>query len=109
MSRPRTFRPVAPAVRRLGHWCARLPQRVLIGVVQGYRLLLSPWLGSGCRFTPSCSAYALEALQRHGAGAGSYLTLRRLVRCHPWCDGGHDPVPAERPRLFPLQQHTPPS
>ena len=66
---------------------------VLIALVKGYRLLLSPWLGSGCRFTPSCSLYSLQALERHGAGAGTYLTLARLVRCHPWCDGGHDPVP----------------
>lgn len=75
-------------------------QSLLIGLVKGYRLLLSPWLGSACRFEPTCSSYALQALERHGAGAGSYLTLRRLARCQPWCDGGHDPVPAERPRLF---------
>jgi putative membrane protein insertion efficiency factor len=71
----------------------RLPQTVLIGIVKGYRLLLSPWLGSACRFEPTCSAYSLEALQQHGAAVGSYLTLYRLARCHPWCDGGHDPVP----------------
>jgi putative membrane protein insertion efficiency factor len=71
----------------------RLPQTVLIGIVKGYRLLLSPWLGSACRFEPTCSAYSLEALQRHGAVKGSYLTLYRLARCQPWCDGGHDPVP----------------
>lgn len=70
----------------------RLPQTVLIGLVKGYRLLLSPWLGSSCRFEPSCSVYSLQALQQHGAAMGSYLTLRRLVRCGPWCDGGHDPV-----------------
>ncbi len=68
-------------------------QKILIGIVQGYRWFLSPWLGSACRFTPTCSAYALEALQQHGAAHGSYLTARRLVRCHPWCMGGHDPVP----------------
>ena len=73
---------------------ARLPQQVLMMVVRAYRLLLSPWLGSGCRFEPTCSAYSLQALEQHGALAGSYLTLRRLVRCHPWCAGGHDPVPA---------------
>jgi uncharacterized protein len=73
---------------------------LLIGLVKGYRLLLSPWLGSACRFTPSCSAYSLQALERHGAAAGSYLTARRLARCHPWCAGGHDPVPEDRPRLF---------
>ncbi len=66
---------------------------ILLALVKGYRLLLSPWLGSGCRFTPTCSAYSLQALERHGAAAGTYLTLGRLVRCHPWCAGGHDPVP----------------
>ncbi len=74
-------------------------RRLLIGVVKGYRLFLSPWLGSACRFEPTCSAYSLQALERHGAAKGSYLTLRRLVRCHPWCDGGHDPVPQDL-RLF---------
>jgi len=62
---------------------------LLMGLVKGYRLLLSPWLGSACRFEPSCSAYALQALEQHGAAAGSYLTLRRLARCQPWCAGGH--------------------
>ena len=73
---------------------------ILIAVVKGYRLLLSPWLGSSCRFEPTCSAYSLEALQSHGAAVGGYLTLARIARCHPWCAGGHDPVPAEKPRLF---------
>ena len=73
---------------------------LLVALVRGYRFFLSPWLGSACRFTPSCSAYALESLQRHGALAGSSLTVARLARCHPWCDGGHDPVPAQPPRLF---------
>ncbi len=73
---------------------------LLVALVRGYRLLLSPWLGSACRFTPTCSAYAIEALDRHGAGWGSYLTLRRLARCHPWCDGGVDAVPSHSPRLF---------
>jgi putative membrane protein insertion efficiency factor len=77
-----------------------LIQRLLVGVVRGYRLLLSPWLGSSCRFEPTCSAYALDALSAHGAAAGSYLTLHRLVRCSPWCKGGHDPVPTQAPRLF---------
>lgn len=73
----------------------RLPQALLMGLVRAYRLLLSPSLGSSCRFEPTCSAYALQALAQHGAAGGSYLTLRRLVRCNPWCDGGHDPVPAK--------------
>ena len=72
----------------------RGPRRFLMGVVQGYRLLLSPWLGSQCRFEPTCSIYALQALERHGALHGSYLTLRRIGRCQPWCAGGCDPVPA---------------
>ena len=73
---------------------------LLIGLVKAYRLLLSPWLGSSCRFEPTCSAYSLQALQQHGAASGSYLTLARLARCHPWCAGGSDPVPVEKPRLF---------
>ena len=71
-------------------------QALLVGLVKGYRLFLSPWLGSSCRFTPTCSAYSLQALQEHGAGVGTYLTLKRIGRCHPWCDGGHDPVPPPR-------------
>ena len=73
---------------------------LLMGVVKGYRLLLSPWLGSSCRFEPTCSQYSLQALEAHGAAAGSYLTLARIARCHPWCAGGPDPVPLEKPRLF---------
>lgn len=73
------------------------PREGLMLLVRGYRLFFSAWLGSSCRFTPSCSAYALGALERHGALAGSYLTGRRLLRCHPGCDGGHDPVPDRAP------------
>ena len=73
---------------------------LLVALVKGYRLFLSPWLGSSCRFTPTCSAYSLEALERHGAAAGTYLTVARIARCQPWCKGGHDPVPLEKPRLF---------
>ena len=73
---------------------------LLMALVRGYRLTLSPWLGSVCRFEPTCSAYSLKALEQHGAAAGTYLTLRRLVRCQPWCDGGHDPVPDKAPKLF---------
>lgn len=75
-------------------------RRCLVNAVKAYRLLLSPWLGSSCRFDPTCSIYAIEALERHGAGVGSYLMLARLARCHPWCAGGHDPVPAHSPRIF---------
>ena len=72
----------------------------LIALVKGYRLLLSPWLGASCRFEPTCSVYAIRALERHGSLAGSYLTLRRLARCQPWCQGGRDPVPDTPPKLF---------
>lgn len=73
---------------------------LLQGVVRAYRLFLSPSLGSSCRFEPTCSLYALQALEQHGAALGSYLTLARIGRCHPWCTGGVDPVPTESPRLF---------
>ena len=74
--------------------------RALIALVRVYRLLLSPWLGNQCRFEPTCSAYAIGALGRHGALAGSYLAAARIARCHPWCEGGLDPVPQAPPRLF---------
>ena len=78
------------------HW----PRQALIGLVQGYRYLLKPWLGNACRFEPTCSQYALDALRAHGAAAGAALAAGRLLRCHPWCDGGHDPIPSRAPRLF---------
>ncbi|MFK7879508.1 membrane protein insertion efficiency factor YidD [Roseobacter sp.] len=67
--------------------------RVLSMPVYTYRLLFSPWVGHNCRFQPTCSAYALEALQKHGGVKGSILALRRLSRCHPWGSNGYDPVP----------------
>ena len=73
---------------------------LLISLVKAYRLFLSPWLATSCRFEPTCSRYALEALQAHGAALGTYLTAARIVRCHPWCAGGLDPVPMQSPRLF---------
>lgn len=67
--------------------------RFLRLLIRGYQVALSPYFGGGCRFHPTCSHYAIEALDRHGAVRGSWLTVRRLGRCHPWCTGGHDPVP----------------
>ena len=58
-----------------------------------YRVLISPWLGPNCRFEPSCSAYAIEALRQHGVFRGSGLAARRIARCHPWGSSGYDPVP----------------
>lgn len=69
---------------------------VLALPIRAYRLIASPWVGNGCRFQPTCSVYALEALRRHGAFRGSWLTLRRIVRCHPWGGQGFDPVPPDR-------------
>ncbi|MCP4431568.1 MAG: membrane protein insertion efficiency factor YidD [Gammaproteobacteria bacterium] len=68
-------------------------QKVLIVIIKIYQYLLSPWLGNQCRFTPSCSHYAIEAIECHGAIKGSLLSLKRLMSCHPWHVGGHDPVP----------------
>ncbi|WP_323142643.1 membrane protein insertion efficiency factor YidD [Massilia phyllosphaerae] len=67
--------------------------RLLVWLLRGYQLLVSPMLGQNCRFYPSCSHYAVEALQVHGTVRGSWLAVRRLGRCHPWNDGGVDPVP----------------
>ena len=63
--------------------------RLLALPVRGYRLVASPWVGHGCRFQPTCSAYALEALEAHGALRGGWLALRRVLRCHPWGGSGH--------------------
>lgn len=71
--------------------------RVLIGVVRFYQRAVSPFTPAACRFTPTCSEYARQALERHGALRGGGLALRRLVRCHPWGGHGYDPVPEERP------------
>jgi len=65
----------------------------LILLIRTYQLLLSPLLGNHCRFYPSCSQYAVEAIERHGPWRGSLLAVRRILRCHPWCPGGIDPVP----------------
>ena len=70
--------------------------RVLAALVQVYRRAVSPLLPPRCRFAPTCSAYALEALQVHGAARGGWLALRRVARCHPFHPGGHDPVPPAR-------------
>ncbi|MDD2934546.1 MAG: membrane protein insertion efficiency factor YidD [Methylotenera sp.] len=67
--------------------------RLLVGVVKAYQLILSPMLGQQCRFYPTCSQYAIEAIRKHGAFLGTYFTVRRLLRCHPWHAGGHDPIP----------------
>ncbi|MEO5687790.1 MAG: membrane protein insertion efficiency factor YidD [Burkholderiaceae bacterium] len=74
-----------------------LPRAALIGLVRAYRLLLSPWVGQSCRFAPTCSVYAIAALQRHGAVIGTGLAGWRILRCNPWCHGGCDEVPDNMP------------
>ncbi|MDE2612515.1 MAG: membrane protein insertion efficiency factor YidD [Burkholderiales bacterium] len=99
---------VADLARQAWRGLLALPARVLIALVLMYRYLLKPWLGNACRFEPTCSAYALVALRRHGAARGAALTGWRLARCHPWCDGGLDPVPPLGAGLFtrPLDRST---
>ncbi|MFL6551281.1 MAG: membrane protein insertion efficiency factor YidD [Povalibacter sp.] len=69
---------------------------ILTALIRTYRYLISPMLGSNCRFYPSCSCYAEEALQTHGVVRGTYLAGRRILRCHPWHPGGYDPVPEKQ-------------
>jgi putative membrane protein insertion efficiency factor len=71
----------------------RLLARLLLRLIAAYRYLLSPWVGNACRYWPTCSEYAQEAIEQHGAARGSYLAARRLARCHPYGPGGVDPVP----------------
>lgn len=77
---------MANAVSRLLSW-------PLIGLVKLYRVAISPWLGVSCRFQPSCSEYAIEALSEHGVLRGTWLAAKRVGRCHPWGGSGYDPVP----------------
>ena len=78
---------------------------LLIGLIQLYRWFVSPLLGPNCRFYPSCSCYAQEALARHGALQGSWLAARRICRCHPWNPGGYDPVPDATSDTFKRPSH----
>ena len=68
-------------------------RQILIGFIKVYRLVLSPFIGQHCRFTPTCSEYAMQAIDEHGSVRGSWLAIRRLSRCHPFHAGGWDPVP----------------
>lgn len=71
-------------------------RRVATAPIRAYRKYLSPFLPRSCRFSPTCSAYAIKAIQRYGVGRGGWLALKRLSRCHPWHPGGFDPVPKRR-------------
>ncbi len=79
--RPRAARGISPA------------ERLLLAAIRSYQVFLSPLMGAACKFHPSCSRYAAEAITRHGARRGAWLALRRLLRCRPFSPGGYDPVP----------------
>ncbi len=92
-------RPPGPRPARAG-----ILARLLMLLVQLYRLVISPLLGPSCRYLPTCSEYALEALARHGALRGSRLALGRILRCHPWGGHGYDPVPEPGPLHHSIRQ-----
>lgn len=68
-------------------------KRLLLALIRGYQFLLSPWVGNQCRFYPTCSEYAKQAIIHHGSAKGSFLAVKRVCKCHPWHPGGFDPVP----------------
>jgi uncharacterized protein len=80
-------------LRKTVHALLSVPRWLLLALVRGYQIALSPLLPATCRYYPTCSAYAVEALQRYGAARGSWLAVRRILRCHPFTAGGYDPVP----------------
>ena len=80
-------------------------RQVITGALRGYRYLISPLLGPTCRFYPTCSSYAIEAIERYGITRGTWLTLRRLIRCNPWHPGGVDKVPGENPNTSGCLHH----
>tara|TARA_B100001559_G_C16159435_1_gene465613 strand:+ start:39 stop:278 length:240 start_codon:yes stop_codon:yes gene_type:complete len=69
--------------------------KAIIKLIKGYKYLISPLLGQSCRYFPSCSEYSIEALKTFGFFKGLYLSLKRILSCHPWCDGGYDPIKKE--------------
>jgi uncharacterized protein len=77
---------------------------IIIGLIRTYQLFISPLLGPSCRYYPTCSEYALEAVKIHGIFKGSFLAIHRVLRCHPGCDGGHDPVPQKKLKPSPNEQ-----
>jgi len=85
-----------PLIEALAAPLRRGAGAVLIGLVRLYRWAVSPWLGPRCRFDPTCSEYAITALERFGPARGGWLALRRILRCHPWGATGYDPVPEDQ-------------
>jgi hypothetical protein len=80
-------------MRRIGAVILALPRRLLGWTIRGYQLFISPLLPASCRYTPTCSEYALTSVQRYGVLKGGWLAVKRIARCHPFAEGGHDPVP----------------
>ena len=80
-------------MRRIAVFIKRMPALVAIGIIMFYRMAISPLLPPACRFVPTCSAYAYEAIQKYGAWKGGKLAVRRILKCHPFHSGGYDPVP----------------
>jgi putative membrane protein insertion efficiency factor len=76
----------------LKYWCSTLGKNFILFLIRAYQLVISPLFPPACRFTPTCSHYSMEAINRHGLGKGLYMTVRRLLRCHPFHKGGYDPV-----------------
>ena len=93
-------RPSAASVRHAARTVALVPRNIVVALLRAYRAVISPLYGDVCRYYPSCSAYALGAVQQHGFAKGGLLTARRLVRCHPWAAGGVDEVPASHSTHF---------
>jgi putative membrane protein insertion efficiency factor len=75
-------------------------RQLILILIRAYQTIFSPFVGQHCRFYPSCSAYAIEAVERHGAARGLWLAIKRLSRCHPWHEGGVDPVPEPKQKPF---------
>lgn len=88
-------------IKRIRHFIPDLVSRTLILIVRFYQVAISPMLPAACRFTPTCSQYAIEALRLHGPLRGSWLALRRILRCHPWGGSGYDPVPPAKKHAGP--------
>lgn len=80
-------------MQQLMFWLDRALGRTLLLMIRAYQMILSPWLGRDCRFHPTCSEYGAEAILLRGGVVGAWLTVKRIIRCHPWHAGGYDPVP----------------
>ena len=79
-------------------------KKILVSLIRGYRYAISPLIGANCRFHPTCSSYAIQAIERFGVIKGCWLTIRRILRCHPWHSGGYDPVPKKKNSPAPEEQ-----